>query len=67
MRKRRVVKGAGKGTTRAARKNYLRIALPANTFKRIKALADKSGCTPFEMCVTILEKQVSDASDGSGA
>ena len=53
--------GQGAGKT----KKYIEFQLDPATLKEIEALARKTGCTPFEMSVILLEEGLSNAS-GAG-
>ena len=41
---------------------YLQFELDGKTLKEVDSLARASGCSRFEMCVTLLRESVSDAS-----
>jgi hypothetical protein len=42
-----------------AEKEYLEFGLDAKTLSEVEALAQKANCTPFEMCVILLQEQIS--------
>lgn len=44
-------------------KVFVQFELDQATFLRVRRLARKAGCSPFEMCVTLLEEAASSASE----
>ena len=44
----------------SADQKYLEFHLEEKTLREVKALARKAGCTPFEMCVSLLQEKLSE-------
>ncbi len=60
-------KACPKYTRSGGEPRYLEFELGRETLLEVKTLARKTGCTPFQMCVSLLQEGLSSKSKGGRA